>query len=304
MERKQDGSVEIERFRIINPPILVEDPAGDILQEWIEPLTEEVKSRLLKEDPALAIRETLIHNVSVIGKDGSNIIPGKVGNTTTTVYADTGGDGYAGEGGGAAWATVHDDTSAADVGSAGTTTILIADDQASGNYRIYRIFAPFDTSGIGSGQVVSSATFSIWFVSYSGAGHAAKTAEVGLTTQASSTALVAGDFDNWDELHQMTSGGQISLPATGGTGQYYDFTLNATAQGWIDVTGDTFLGVRYSEDADETTGHSSAPSGQSHRNFSSSDNTGTSQDPKLVVEHAAAPTGPAKLKTWNTIDKA
>src|SRR3990167_1069334 len=36
-----DGSVEIERFRIYNPPILVDDPNGTIIREWTDEITKE-----------------------------------------------------------------------------------------------------------------------------------------------------------------------------------------------------------------------------------------------------------------------
>src|SRR3990167_7351815 len=38
----KDGSVDLERFVFINPPILVVDPLGDILHEWAE--TEDLKA--------------------------------------------------------------------------------------------------------------------------------------------------------------------------------------------------------------------------------------------------------------------
>ena len=68
----KDGSVEIERFRIYNPPILVSDPLGDHIRSYTEKigLGDEVqKERRFREDPAEAIRQTIAHNISLIGKD-------------------------------------------------------------------------------------------------------------------------------------------------------------------------------------------------------------------------------------------
>src|SRR3990167_3637881 len=45
----KDGSVEIERFRIFNPPILVDDPNGTIIREWIDDMTKEKRQRKLRE---------------------------------------------------------------------------------------------------------------------------------------------------------------------------------------------------------------------------------------------------------------
>lgn len=298
----KDGTVDIERFRIFNPPVLVEDPNGEIIRitPAHEPLGVPESISTYREDPEEALLQTLEHTIKqVVTFDDSNIVPNKVGNTITTIFAITAGDGYVGVGSGT-WPAAHDNTTASDSSDSSTGLFLLTDDAGS-TYRIYRMLFPFDTSVIGTGEVVSAATMSVWFISYSGSGHTSMTAELGLTTQASTTAVAAGDYDNWDELHQMTSAGQITLPSSGSTGQYFDFTMDATGQGWIDVTtttGRTKLGVRYSKDSDETTGHSSAPIGNSHRNFASSDTTGTSNDPKLVVTHSSGAVAAENALAW------
>jgi len=37
----KDGSIDIERFRFFNPPILVDDKNGDIIEERTNPITKE-----------------------------------------------------------------------------------------------------------------------------------------------------------------------------------------------------------------------------------------------------------------------
>ena len=83
-----DGSVEIERFRIFNPPILVDDPNGTIIREWTDIITKEIKQRKLREDPIEAIRQVISHNAKIVGKDNGKIVTGKVGNTTSTFFPD------------------------------------------------------------------------------------------------------------------------------------------------------------------------------------------------------------------------
>ena len=85
-----DGTVEIERFRIYNPPVLVDDPNGDIIREWTDEETGELKQRKLKYDPTQAIKNSLAHTISLVAKDGKDIIKGKVGNTTSTFYPAVG----------------------------------------------------------------------------------------------------------------------------------------------------------------------------------------------------------------------
>src|SRR3972149_5045079 len=47
------------------------------------------KQRKLREDPAEAIRQVIVHNVTLVGKENTKIILGKVGNTTSTFYPDS-----------------------------------------------------------------------------------------------------------------------------------------------------------------------------------------------------------------------
>jgi hypothetical protein len=87
-----DGTVDIERFQIINPPVLVADPAGSIVRTWTDNDTGRVKERRLREDAREALLQSLEHTLSVKKeKFGStNIVPGKVGNTTSTFYPAAG----------------------------------------------------------------------------------------------------------------------------------------------------------------------------------------------------------------------
>ena len=86
----KDGSVEIERFLIYNPPILVDDPNGTIVREWTDDITGELQQRKLREDPAEAIRSDLAHTISVVGKENTQIVKDKIGNTTSTFRSNAG----------------------------------------------------------------------------------------------------------------------------------------------------------------------------------------------------------------------
>src|SRR3990167_5173668 len=82
-----DGTVDIERFRFINPPILVDDPNGDIIREWVDD-DGNSKERKLRESPQEAILNSLAHTIKVKKEkfDSRNIIPDKIGSTTSTYY--------------------------------------------------------------------------------------------------------------------------------------------------------------------------------------------------------------------------
>ena len=84
----KDGSVDIERFRIFNPPVLVDDPNGTITRDIFDIDGNKTGVRRLREDPAEAMRQVIAHNAKLVGKEGTKIVEGKIGNTTDTFYPD------------------------------------------------------------------------------------------------------------------------------------------------------------------------------------------------------------------------
>jgi hypothetical protein len=82
-----DGTVDMERFRIFNPPILVPDPKGAVLQTWTEQDGSK-HSRTLREDPKEALLQVIEQDLAVVKNihGPENIIDGKVGRTTNTFY--------------------------------------------------------------------------------------------------------------------------------------------------------------------------------------------------------------------------
>jgi hypothetical protein len=117
-----DGTVDIERFIIINPPILVPDEDGSIERTTTDSRTGQTWTFTYREDPQEALLQSLEHTIEVkqqkFGSD--NIVAERVGNTTTTIYPDadtesTSVDGYAAFDAyqNATWAQVHDATASA-----------------------------------------------------------------------------------------------------------------------------------------------------------------------------------------------
>lgn len=276
-----DGSVEIERIKIINPPILVR------------------RSGLLGENLEEALKESVIHTVLVIGKDGSNIQKGKVGRTTTTIYPDagTGGttvDGYVRRnrsiGFGETWSNLR---SGNGVGSGASHSIQeyyrFVSDSSSDRWRvIQRSIFLFDTSSIPDTDVISSAHVSLFGTS--------KLDEIGATTNesemhivsstpASHSSLQLSDFSKLGD----TDFGSVAY-ADFSTTSYNDITLNSSGIANIDKTGVTKFGTRSGADLDNDT-----PSWPGTYDKTTSllgyyaDQTGTTNDPKLIVTHAGEP---------------
>ena len=277
----KDGTIEIERFRIFNPPILVDDPNGTIIREGFDIRTGKITQRRLREDPAEATKQTLAHTILVSGKINTNIIIGSVGNTTSTFYPAAGANSPVDGGAwytGATYSTVHD---AADGTSASATNafIYLYGYLYLGNYTLGRAATLFNTAAI-SPDVVSSATLSFYGLADKDDGDT-QTVNIVASTPASNADITTADYDQFGTT--LLSGTTIRLNVFGTS--YNDFPLNATGVAAISTSGITKLGARLNLDISNT-----APTANGYVSFSAADEAGTTQDPKLVVVHAAAAT--------------
>lgn len=281
----KDGSVDIERFRIYNPPILVDDPNGTIVRTWTDEITGELKQRKLREDPKEALLQSLEHTIGLVGKENTTIIKGSIGNTTSTFYPSAGAvspvDGYI-RNQNAVWATARD---AADGNLASATaTALYSHLNPDGTvYTIWRSIILFDTSAIADTDTVDSATFSLYLTNTADAiNDAYSYTGVVTSTPASNADVVTADFDQLGTVLQAPS-----LDHTGlSTAAYKDFTFNATGISNISKTGVSKFGIREGHDI-ENQSVAVSPDRVSGNYWSAADETGTTQDPKLVVVHSA-----------------
>jgi len=296
----KDGTVEIERGIIKNPPVLVPDPLGDIVT--ISPaeyrdgeLFVATSTFRYREDPTAALKEVIEHNITLIGKDGANIIAGKVGNTHTTYYPDpdpetTSMDAYAESDGTArSWAS----TIALTTGTVSDTATIVFGmgyrQQTDTTFRFLdRGIILFDTSDIADTDTVDSATISLYGSTKADqTGHGDDT-NIVTSTPASNTSVAAGDFDGFGSTALSTN---IAF-ADWSTSGYNDFVLNATGEAAIDVTGISKFGTKGGYDiSGSVPPATAAPPDDIYMRFHSAENTsGTTQAPKLVVQHSSAAT--------------
>jgi len=284
-----DGTVDIERFIFINPPLLVEDPLGDIVIDDLDIKGNKKGEIKLKEDPVEALKLALEGTVDVMKNkyDASRIILGKRGNTTSTFYSN-GGD-IAIRKANATWSTVR--SAAAGDSTVNTSPTYVGWEKEGAVYNGYQPFHMFDTSTISASDTISSAIFSIYL---NGDNAVADSQQLSIanSTQATWNSLGTGDFDQRGSTEGCT---RFNCP-TGATSGYLDFTLNATGRGFVARSGETIpgsasasgktqLAIRWSSDLDNST-----PTNRTYMQVRMSEAAGTSSDPKLVVEHAAAAT--------------
>lgn len=291
-----DGTVEIERFRFFNPPIMVPDGTTHTAMDTDHTdLTFQVNN--YKEDLLGALQHELAHAIAVVGKEGTHIIKGKVGHTTDTYYPDADPETSSVDGQvcsqttNATWATVHD-ASSGDVAypsGQGAAAFLEAHTNTNKWNSICRSFFLFDTSPIADTDVISSATFSgkaiakndqSWSTTYN----------IYPSTPGSNTDLVTADFSRVGTTSLSTAVPFASFTV----GSFTEWALNATGIASVSTTGDSKFSFR------EATYDvvNSAPSWVSSGFerivlYSAESSGGTTDDPKLVVVHSAAPTGPS-----------
>jgi len=299
----ENGTVEWERFNIYNPPILVRDPSGTIIREYEDGgIMHQVKYR---EDLEEAVKQVIAHNISIIGKEDTNIKKGSIGNTTSTFYSDpdvesTSVDGHVHQEN-SDWDTLHDATSGDNAPDDGAALQATVGRGGGGLFEIIRPIQLFDTSAIDDGDSILSATLSFYVIGVNNQDNDGDDfISIVSSSPASNTAIATGDFDQvGDSIDDPTEGTDDRKDLTDDftTDAYNDWVLNATGEGWVDVTGITKLGAREGHDILDNE-IVAATDTNNRAQYWSADRAGTSEDPKLVVEHGIPDNDPENIDLW------
>jgi len=283
-----DGSIDIERFRVINPRVMVPDPLGDIIVINKDDEIGETEHRF-RLDPKEALLQTVEHALKVRGGlklKSKNIEINKVGNTTTTIY--TGGTSSPITGrirksvtsAGTTWADVHDGTTG-DYATTGNVLFATRDVAGDSGFQINRCYSAFTTSSIGSDTITSAVvSFYVWGV-YSNPSPSNMTAHLVQST-ASTSSVSTSDYNNIGAVDNPTIGAPASSGSEWATAsEWVDFTLNSTGRGWIDGDGTTQFGVR--EGTYDATDTQPADGGNFQAGYIVA---GGTNDPKIVIVHS------------------
>lgn len=285
-----DGTVDIERFVFINPPIMVPDGTTKTVFDD-EGIAQTVVN--LKEDAETALFSALNHTISVKKQKGnpSKIISGKIGRTTLVAYPQEGTGGsnttfdayfeYSYDG--KTWAQMHDaaSTTARDTGNE-WRAVGFSLGTSDKWYRLERSEFTFDTTAV---VYPSSAIFSFRGSSKSDGGSWLPTINVVASNPAVNNAGTATDFATFGTTPFSTKKTYANYSTSG----YNDFTLNAAGLAAIVAGGITKLGIR---EADYDIPNIEPAKGKGDyvgcyfRGYFA-DQTGTTYDPKLVVEYTA-----------------
>ena len=294
----KDGTIDIERFRIWNPPILIDDPIGDIVLHYdVEVIPREVVSidRRLREDATEALLIVLERAIRISKGPFGKIITNKVGRTTDTFYPDpnTGSttvDGRTYGQDASSWAGAINDTGTAAYPSSASTVVVQGED-VSGTYYISRSFFLFDTSAISDTDTIDSATLDIYYGGSNNQTESTYPADLCLVSSspASDNNLVSTDYQT-SHFGSTEFASRVTL-ANFVTSGSASFSLNASGLAAISKTGNTKLGVRPANDID-----ANAPSARSYGSCYFVEHAGTANDPTLTVVHSAGGGGTTVIR--------
>ena len=287
----KDGTVEIERFRIFNPPIRA---TGTVRVVNIDGKDNNIAD--VVEDLPKALLQTLAHTIKTVKAQhpDNNVISGKIGNTTSTFFPDadaesTSFDGRATIGtAGVSFASVRggNGTAVNDTLATLAGALLNASTVSNEYFDMGRGFYLFDTSAIPDTDTIDSATLSVIATAKE---ETIISQSIGWTvaTTASNTGATATDYENsLAAVTRLATDITIASIDVGGS-TYTDWALNASGLTNISKTGVSKFCEKLSADIDNSapTWASGGAASITIRNAETAD---TTSDPKLVVVHSVA----------------
>jgi hypothetical protein len=302
-----DGSVEVERIFIYNPPILVPDFAGEVVRIGGRIPTayryrEDTKAALLE-----SIRQALKVKPDI--SDSRRIVKGKVGSTTSTFRPAAGNtdpiDGTLSRTGvNQTFGNIctGNGTGADATTSPGTASALVSTSTSNQFSDLYRSIFLFDTSAIPAANTVSAATLTL-----TGDVKANNLGSNGIvivgSAPAANNALASGDFQTMSKTAFCSAVAYAALATGAGT---TDFNFNASGIAAIakDTGARTKLGSMSDWDQSGTFGGVWGSVLFNYWDVYHADAAGTTQDPLLTVTHAAAGDTQEWLSPFTRFQKA
>ncbi len=192
------------------------------------------------------------------------------GGTTGTLYSSN-SDGYVRLADGV-YATAQAGA-VADIMNNAATTAFVGQSAA---FIVWRSALYFSTASIPVAAIIDSATLSIYGATDSSTADDFDIVVTNGQPTYPHDPLVDTDYD---KTHYSGDGGSVNT-STYTLADYNNIALNATGMGWINKGGATKLLLRSSRDIAITT-----PTGDEYVTFYTSEQAGTAQDPKLVVNY-------------------
>lgn len=210
--------------------------------------------------------------------------------TTTVIYADA-EDGYI-QSQDATYTTARAGSSLL---AGGTLVRAGQSENGAGTYTIYEGFVSFDTSVVGDSDTVSAVTLELYVTSdLSGTDFTVQARDSNWGATLTTTDWVAGA-----DLGALTLLGTLATAGVSASA-YNAFAENGSNfQSWVNKTGSSYILLNSSRHEANTAPGSAT---NEYLNIRSSENAGTTQDPKITITHSPPPRAPVvyhhALRVW------
>ncbi|MDB5264658.1 MAG: hypothetical protein JWN64_229 [Parcubacteria group bacterium] len=307
----QVGQVEEKKEELIEEPLLeveeskkdvpgevapVPAPVNEIIDEGPEeiipslPPAEEAPATATPEESLVKKMVNKIMKIAIAVGQVIGIVPLRVYATDLTFYPDPNievntVDGYI-RATASTWSGVRNSTSGTSNDSGTTIGVSSERGTTSGNsYILERGVVLFNTTSIPAGVTVTAATLNLYVISSAGSGSTRST-ELVEAYPAYNTSLRSSDFGRFSDVHYGSSDGTYTLNT------YEPIALNSTGIAHVATRGITMIGLKGYHDRVNV---SPSNTDEMMMAFSSADQSGTTQDPKLVVIYSVVPTTPTSL---------
>lgn len=296
------GTVELERFNIYNPPILVDDPNGTIGQVIGDEKTG-THIRKLKEDPVEALKQVVAETILEVGHNvPGRVIDGREGSTFSIFYAAAGvGAGSVDcrieiiDGGGQAWSTIVTGAGTS-VSNTSTNGGLYSEDNGTAWVENMRTFEDEAIAAtIGTDTIVaatSSVTDADTFNDNTTHNFARVLAVGGAIQDAEQDECIASDYEDQNQT-ALASDTVIDLGSrTANVRIYLPHNAAGLAELASAVSGSRPARFVHEFDKDQSNTAPTLATAASYWYHIHADTAGTASDPKITIEHTAAAATP------------
>ena len=268
-------------FQFVNPPIKVRDGTWRVVTDANGVDVDVANTR---ENAVQALREMVAEHIRILmltGKGGTygdmaeaRLDATRATGTTTTAYSST-EDGFV-----RSTSTTYSTARSGGTLALNTTANIVVAGQllSTPDYSCYEGFIDPDTSAIPDGDDISSAVLSL----YGNADNSTTDFTANARLRDWGTTLETADWVAGASLSALTL--LATFASTGFVvGAYSDFTSDAAFIANVSKTGETRIIITSARHEAGTT-----PTGEEYLRWDAAEVAGTTQDPKLVVVHAAA----------------
>lgn len=186
----------------------------------------------------------------------------------------------------ATWASVTGGAGTFSTDTGSTESLGVQSTTTTDQYEYYRhIFFGFDTSSIGSGQQVDSASITLRRDNVRIGGTLGLSTDIYTSTPASNTALASGDYMSFGST--SLTGSPRVMEDESFDNPSVETTFDSNGEAAIQMEGVTNLGIGVTA-AHESGSPTWASSHQALLRITLAENSGTADDPTLTVTHSAA----------------